>query len=123
MRAGKNALETIDAVKAKIASLQQGLPKGVGIIATYDRSELIQRSVATLRNRLIEEFIVVTLVCALFLFHLRSALVAIVSLPLGILAAFSVMNWQGVNANIMSLGGVAIGVGALGRASVGQMLN
>ena len=113
MRAGKNALETIDGVKAKIASLQQGLPKGVEIIPTYDRSELIHKSVATLRDRLIEEFIVVTLVCALFLFHFRSAFVAIVSLPLGILAAFTVMNWQGVNANIMSLGGIAIAIGAM----------
>jgi Cu(I)/Ag(I) efflux system membrane protein CusA/SilA len=123
MRAGKNALKTIDAVKAKIASLQQGLPKGVEIIATYDRSELIHRSVATLRDRLIEEFIVVTLVCALFLFHLRSALVAIVSLPLGILAAFSVMNWQGVNANIMSLGGIAIAIGAMVDAAVVMIEN
>ncbi|MDP9007836.1 MAG: efflux RND transporter permease subunit [Pseudomonadota bacterium] len=123
MRAGKNALETIEAVKAKIASLQQGLPKGVEIIATYDRSELIHRSVATLRDRLIEEFIVVTLVCALFLFHWRSALVAIVSLPLGILAAFSVMNWQGVNANIMSLGGIAIAIGAMVDAAVVMIEN
>jgi len=123
MRAGKNALETIDAVKAKIASLQQGLPKGVEIIATYDRSELIHRSVATLRDRLIEEFIVVTLVCAVFLFHFRSALVAIVSLPLGILAAFSVMNWQGVNANIMSLGGIAIAIGAMVDAAVVMIEN
>jgi len=110
---GKNALETIVAVRAKIASLQPGLPKGVQIVATYDRSELIHRSVATLRDRLIEEFIIVTLVCAVFLFHLRSAFVAIVSLPLGILTAFSIMNWQGVNANIMSLGGIAIAVGAM----------
>jgi copper/silver efflux system protein len=123
MRAGKNALETIDAVKAKIASLQQGLPKGVEIITTYDRSELIHRSVATLRDRLIEEFIVVTLVCALFLFHLRSAFVAIVSLPLGILAAFIVMNWQGVNANIMSLGGIAIAIGAMVDAAVVMIEN
>jgi len=123
MRAGKNALETIDGVKAKIASLQQALPKGMEIIATYDRSELIHRSVATLRDRLIEEFIVVTLVCALFLFHVRSALVAIVSLPLGILAAFSVMNWQGVNANIMSLGGIAIAIGAMVDAAVVMIEN
>jgi copper/silver efflux system protein len=123
MRAGKNALETIDAVKAKIASLQQGLPKGVEIIPTYDRSELIHRSVATLRDRLIEEFIVVTLVCALFLFHLRSAFVAIVSLPLGILAAFTVMQWQGVNANIMSLGGIAIAIGAMVDAAVVMIEN
>jgi len=123
MRAGKNALETIDAVKAKIASLQPGLPKGVQIVATYDRSELIHRSVATLRDRLIEEFIIVTLVCALFLFHLRSAFVAIVSLPLGILTAFSIMNWQGVNANIMSLGGIAIAVGAMVDAAVVMIEN
>jgi Cu(I)/Ag(I) efflux system membrane protein CusA/SilA len=123
MRAGKNALETIEAIKVKIASLQQGLPKGVEIIPTYDRSELIHKSVATLRDRLIEEFIVVTLVCALFLFHLRSALVAIVSLPLGILAAFSVMNWQGVNANIMSLGGIAIAIGAMVDAAVVMIEN
>jgi copper/silver efflux system protein len=123
MRAGKNALETIDAVKAKIASLQPGLPKGVRIVATYDRSELIHRSVATLRDRLIEEFIIVTLVCAVFLFHLRSAFVAIVSLPLGILTAFSIMNWQGVNANIMSLGGIAIAVGAMVDAAVVMIEN
>jgi copper/silver efflux system protein len=123
MRAGKNALRTIDALKTKIASLQQGLPKGVEIIPTYDRSELIHRSVATLRDRLIEEFIVVTLVCALFLFHLRSAFVAIVSLPLGILAAFTVMNWQGVNANVMSLGGIAIAIGAMVDAAVVMIEN
>jgi Cu(I)/Ag(I) efflux system membrane protein CusA/SilA len=123
MRAGKNALETIDGIKEKIASLQRGLPKGVEIIPTYDRSELIHKSVATLRDRLIEEFIVVTLVCALFLFHLRSAFVAIVSLPLGILAAFTVMNWQGVNANIMSLGGIAIAIGAMVDAAVVMIEN
>ncbi len=123
MRAGKNALETITAVKAKLATLQQGLPKGVEIVPTYDRSELIHQSVKTLRDRLIEEFIVVTLVCALFLFHLRSAFVAIVSLPLGVLAAFSVMNWQGVNANIMSLGGIAIAIGAMVDAAVVMIEN
>jgi Cu(I)/Ag(I) efflux system membrane protein CusA/SilA len=123
MRAGKNALETIDAIKTKIASLQQGLPKGVEIIPTYDRSELIHKSVATLKDRLIEEFIVITLVCALFLFHLRSAFVAIVSLPLGILAAFTVMNWQGVDANIMSLGGIAIAIGAMVDAAVVMIEN
>jgi len=123
MRAGKNALQTIDAVKAKIASLQGNLPKGVEIITTYDRSELIHQSIATLRDRLIEEFIVVTLVCALFLLHLRSAFVAIVSLPLGILAAFTVMNWQGINANIMSLGGIAIAIGAMVDAAVVMIEN
>ncbi len=123
MRAGKNALETINGVKAKLASLQKGLPKGVEILTTYDRSELIHKSVETLRDKLIEEFVVVTLVCALFLFHLRSALVAIISLPLGILAAFSVMNWQGVNANIMSLGGIAIAIGAMVDAAVVMIEN
>lgn len=123
MRAGKNALATIDAVKSKLANLQTGLPKGVEIVPTYDRSDLIHQSVATLRNRLIEEFIVVSLVCALFLVHLRSAFVAIVSLPLCILAAFAVMNWQGVNANIMSLGGIAIAVGAMVDAAVVMIEN
>jgi Cu(I)/Ag(I) efflux system membrane protein CusA/SilA len=123
MRAGKNALRTIDAVKKKIASLQASLPKGVEIVATYDRSDLIHKSVDTLRDRLIEEFIVVALVCVLFLFHVRSAIVAIVSLPLGILAAFSVMNWQGVNANIMSLGGIAIAIGAMVDAAVVMIEN
>jgi copper/silver efflux system protein len=123
MRAGKNALETIDAVKAKIASLKASLPVGVEIVPTYDRSELIHRSVDTLRDRLIEEFIVVALVCTLFLFHLRSAFVAIVSLPLGILAAFTVMNWQGLNANIMSLGGIAIAIGAMVDAAVVMIEN
>src|SRR5215469_12658079 len=123
MRAGKNALETIEAVKAKLATLQQGLPKGVEIVPTYDRSELIHKSVDTLRDKLFEEFIVVTLVCILFLFHLRSAFVAIVSLPLGILAAFSVMYWQGVNANIMSLGGIAIAIGAMVDAAVVMIEN
>jgi copper/silver efflux system protein len=123
MRAGKNALETIDGVKAKIASLKASLPAGVQIVPTYDRSELIHRSVDTLRDRLIEEFIVVTLVCALFLFHLRSAFVAIVSLPLGIVAAFTVMNWQGVNANIMSLGGIAIAIGAMVDAAMVMIEN
>jgi Cu(I)/Ag(I) efflux system membrane protein CusA/SilA len=123
MRAGKNALATIDAVKAKIASLAAGLPPGVDIVPTYDRSGLIRRSVATLRDRLIEEFVVVTLVCALFLFHLRSAFVAIVSLPLGILAAFLGLNWQGVNANIMSLGGIAIAIGAMVDGAVVMIEN
>lgn len=123
MRAGKNALETIEAVKTRIAALQQGLPQGVEIVPTYDRSELILSAVATLRDRLIEEFVVVTLVCALFLFHLRSAFVAIVSLPLGILSAFIVMHWQGVNANIMSLGGIAIAIGAMVDAAVVMIEN
>jgi copper/silver efflux system protein len=123
MRAGKNALETIAAVKAKIESLRPGLPPGVEIVPTYDRSGLIKRAVSNLGEKLIEEFIVVALVCLAFLFHLRSSLVAIVSLPLGILAAFIVMHYQGVNANIMSLGGIAIAIGAMVDAAVVMIEN
>ena len=123
MRSGKNALETIAAVKAKIASLQSSLPPGVQIVPSYDRSGLIERAVANLRDKLVEEFIVVALVCAVFLFHLRSAFVAIVTLPLGILASFIVMHWQGVNANVMSLGGIAIAIGAMVDAAVVMIEN
>ena len=123
MRAGKNALETIAAVKDKIKSLQGSLPPGVEIVPTYDRSGLIERAVSNLTYKLIEEFIVVALVCFVFLFHMRSALVAIVSLPLGILAAFIVMHYQGVNANVMSLGGIAIAVGAMVDAAVVMIEN
>ena len=123
MRSGKNALTTIAAVKDKLASLQQSLPNGVEIVPVYDRSGLIERAVDNLREKLIQEFIVVALICALFLFHLRSALVAIVSLPLGILAAFIVMHWQGLNANIMSLGGIAIAVGAMVDAALVMIEN
>src|SRR5438874_1945396 len=123
MRSGKNALETIDAVKAKIEKLKASLPAGVEIVPTYDRSSLIKRAVANLGQKLVEEFVVVTLVCVLFLFHLRSAFVAIVSLPLGILAAFIVMYYQGVNANIMSLGGIAIAIGAMVDAAVVMIEN
>ena len=123
MRSGKNALETIAAVKEKIKSLQGGLPPGVEIVPTYDRSVLIERAIENLGFKLLEEFIVVALVCFVFLFHLRSALVAIVSLPLGILAAFIVMHYQGVNANIMSLGGIAIAVGAMVDAAVVMIEN
>jgi Cu(I)/Ag(I) efflux system membrane protein CusA/SilA len=123
MRYGKNALATIDAVKAKIETLKPGLPPGVEIVPTYDRSSLIKRAVANLEEKLVEEFIVVALVCALFLFHVRSALVAIVSLPLGVLAAYIVMYYQGVNANIMSLGGIAIAVGAMVDAAVVMIEN
>ncbi|MGJ7500277.1 efflux RND transporter permease subunit [Variovorax sp. ZT5P49] len=113
MRSGKNARSTIEAVKAKLETLKPSLPPGVEIVPTYDRSLLIDRAVENLRGKLIEEFIVVALVCAVFLFHLRSALVAVVALPIGVLAAFVVMHWQGVNANIMSLGGIAIAIGAM----------
>ncbi|AVA34169.1 copper/silver efflux system protein [Cupriavidus metallidurans] len=123
MRSGKNALETIDAVKAKLAVLKKSLPAGVEIVTTYDRSALIHRAVNNLSYKLAEEFVVVALVCLIFLFHLRSALVAIVSLPLGVLAAFLVMRYQGVNANIMSLGGIAIAVGAMVDAAVVMIEN
>lgn len=113
MRAGENAIATIDGLKQRLEELKQSLPTGVEIVTTYDRSKLITRSVLNLRNTLIEEFIVVALVCALFLFHLRSSLVVILSLPIAILGAFAIMRVQGINANIMSLGGIAIAVGAM----------
>jgi Cu(I)/Ag(I) efflux system membrane protein CusA/SilA len=123
MRSGKNALETIDAVKAKLEKLKPSLPPGVEIVPTYDRSSLIKRAVDNLQQKLVEEFIVVALVCLVFLFHLRSAFVAIVSLPLGVLMAFIVMYYQGVNANIMSLGGIAIAIGAMVDAAVVMIEN
>jgi Cu(I)/Ag(I) efflux system membrane protein CusA/SilA len=123
LRSGKNARETIAAVHAKLEELRASLPKGVEIVTTYDRSQLIDRAVENLSHKLIEEFIVVALVCAVFLWHLRSSLVAIVSLPLGVLAAFIVMRHQGINANIMSLGGIAIAVGAMVDAAVVMIEN
>ena len=123
MRSGKNALETIAAVKEKLQALQASLPKGVEIVPVYDRSGLIERAVDNLGHKLLEEFLVVAVVCFIFLFHLRSAFVAIVSLPLGILAAFIVMHYQGVNANIMSLGGIAIAIGAMVDAAVVMIEN
>jgi len=123
MRSGKNALETIAAVKDKLKTLQASLPKGVEIVPVYDRSGLIERAVENLSHKLLEEFIVVAVVCFIFLFHLRSAFVAIISLPLGILAAFVVMHYQGVNANIMSLGGIAIAIGAMVDAAVVMIEN
>ncbi|MFL6672354.1 MAG: efflux RND transporter permease subunit [Massilia sp.] len=123
MRSGKNALETIDAVKAKLQALKPSLPPGVEIVPTYDRSSLIGRAVDNLGRKLVEEFIVVAIVCGIFLFHLRSALVAVVTLPIGILVAFIVMRYQGVNANIMSLGGIAIAVGAMVDAAVVMIEN
>ncbi|MGB5234550.1 MAG: efflux RND transporter permease subunit [Candidatus Macondimonas sp.] len=123
MRSGKNALETIDAVKRKLESLQSGLPKGVEIVPVYDRSDLILRAVDNLQRKLIEEFIVVALICAVFLLHLRSAFVAIVCLPIGVLIAFMVMRYQGVNANIMSLGGIVIAIGAMVDAAVVMIEN
>ena len=123
MRSGKNALETIEAVKAKLAALKSSLPAGVEIVPVYDRSKLINRAVTNLEHKLIEEFVVVAVVCLVFLFHIRSALVAIVSLPLGILIAYIVMYYQGVNANIMSLGGIAIAIGAMVDAAVVMIEN
>ena len=123
MRYGENALATIAAVKEKLAALRQGLPQGVEIVETYDRSALIHRAVDNLKTKLLEEFVVVALVCVLFLFHLRSSFVAIVTLPLGILIAFIVMRYQGINANIMSLGGIAIAIGAMVDAAIVMIEN
>lgn len=123
MRAGQNALEVIDGVKAKLEVLKKSLPEGVEVVTTYDRSQLIKRAVDNLTHKLIEEFIVVALVCAVFLWHFRSALVAIVALPVGVLVSFIVMYYQGVNANIMSLGGIAIAIGAMVDAAIVMIEN
>lgn len=123
LRSGKNARETISAVKAKLDELRQSLPAGVEIVTTYDRSQLIDRAVENLSHKLLEEFVVVALVCAVFLWHLRSSLVAIISLPIGVLIAFIVMRQQGINANIMSLGGIAIAIGAMVDAAVVMIEN
>ena len=113
MRYSENARDVIAAVKSKLQTLQASLPEGVEIVTTYDRSTLIDNAVENLYLKLLEEFLVVIVVCALFLFHFRSSLVVLVSLPIGILVAFIVMSWQGINANIMSLGGIAIAIGAM----------
>jgi Cu(I)/Ag(I) efflux system membrane protein CusA/SilA len=113
MRFGENAQQTINGVKAKLDSLKSSLPEGVEVVTVYDRSGLIDRAVENLWYKLLEEFLVVALVCMAFLFHIRSSLVAIISLPVGILTAFIIMHWQGINANIMSLGGIAIAIGAM----------
>ncbi len=118
MRYGENAMATIGAVKDKLAELERSLPEGVEIFEVYDRSSLIERAIETLQGKLVEEFIVVSLVCMIFLLHVRSSLVIILSLPLGILAAFVVLNLQGLNANIMSLGGIAIAIGAMVDAAI-----
>jgi len=123
MRWGENALKTINAVKSRLTELQRSLPDGIEIVTAYDRSDLIKRGVATLQGRLIEEFLVVAFVCAVFLFHLRSSAVIILSLPVGILAAFIVMRLQGINANIMSLGGIAIAIGAMVDAAIVMIEN
>ncbi len=113
MRFGENAQKVIDATKEKLEQLKKGLPEGVEIVPVYDRSALIERAVENLWHKLLEEFLVVALVCVVFLFHVRSSLVAIFSLPVGILTAFIIMHFQGLNANIMSLGGIAIAIGAM----------
>ena len=113
MRYNENAREVIAAVKTKLQTLQASLPEGVEIVPTYDRSTLIDNAVENLYLKLLEEFLVVIVVCALFLFHIRSSLVVLVSLPIGIMMAFIIMSWQGINANIMSLGGIAIAIGAM----------
>jgi Cu(I)/Ag(I) efflux system membrane protein CusA/SilA len=123
LRSGKNARETIAAVQTKLDELKASLPEGVEIVTTYDRSKLIDSAVENLTHKLIEEFIVVALVCAIFLWHLRSSLVAIVSLPIGILIAFVIMQRQGINANIMSLGGIAIAIGAMVDAAIVMIEN
>jgi len=123
MRFGENALKTINGVKKKLAQLSRSLPEGVEIVETYDRSALIKRAVDNLNGKLVEEFIVVALVCAVFLFHLRSSLVIIITLPVGILVAFIVMEHMGINANIMSLGGIAIAIGAMVDAAIVMIEN
>ena len=123
LRSGENAQSTIKAVKAKLDILKASLPAGVEIVETYDRSQLIERAVENLSHKLLEEFLVVAVICAIFLWHLRSALVAIITLPIGILTAFIVMHAQGINANIMSLGGIAIAIGAMVDAAVVMIEN
>ena len=123
LRSGKNARETIAAIKDKLTDLRKSMPPGVEVVTVYDRSQLIDRAVENLTHKLVEEFIVVAIVCGLFLWHVRSALVAILTLPLGVLAAFVVMRFQGVNANIMSLGGIAIAIGAMVDAAVVMIEN
>ena len=123
MRWGDNAMKTINAVKERLQELGNSLPEGVEIIETYDRSDLIKRAIENLRGKLVEEFIIVALVCAVFLFHFRSSLIIVLSLPLGILIAFIVMYLQGINANIMSLGGIAIAIGAMVDAAIVMIEN
>ena len=123
MRYGENAQKTIELVKAKLESLKKGLPDGVEIVPVYDRSNLIKNAVDNLSSKLVEELVVVALICVVFLFHVRSSLVAIITLPLGILTAFIIMYWQGINANIMSLGGIAIAIGAMTDGAIVMIEN
>lgn len=123
MRSGENALNVIKAIKKKIKELEPGLPEGVKIVPVYDRAPLIQNAVKYLTHKLIEEGLVVAFVCLIFLLHARSAFVAIITLPLGIIGAFIIMSWQGLTANIMSLGGIAIAIGAMVDASIVMVEN
>ncbi len=123
MRYGYNALETVKRVKTRLKELQAGLPPGIELVVTYDRSGLIIRAIDNLRSKLVEESLVVALICLLFLFHLRSSLVAVITLPIGILTAFIIMKEQGVTANIMSLGGIAIAIGAMVDAAIVMIEN
>jgi Cu(I)/Ag(I) efflux system membrane protein CusA/SilA len=123
MRQGYNSLDTISALKKKIEQLKPSLPAGVELVETYNRSTLIKKSVKTLTQKIIEEFIILMLVCAVFLYHIRSSLVVLISLPVGILIAFIIMKWQGVNANIMSLGGIAIAIGTMMDAAIVMIEN
>ena len=123
MRFGENAQQTISGVKQKLAALKASLPEGVEIVTVYDRSDLITRAVDNLWSKLGEELLIVALVCAAFLFHIRSSIVAVISLPIGILVSFIIMYWQGVNANIMSLGGIAIAIGAMTDGAIVMIEN
>ena len=123
MRYGENALKVIDNVKTRLSELENGLPKGVRIKSVYDRSGLILRAVNNLKTTLIEEIVIVAIVCILFLFHFRSALVGIFTLPVGVLISFIIMERQGINANIMSLGGIAIAIGAMVDAAIVMIEN
>lgn len=123
MRSGENARAVIAGIKAKLAEIRPGLPQGVEIVVTYDRSGVIERAVANLQQTLIKELLVVVLICLIFLLHFRSSLVIAISLPLGVLGAFAIMNFQGINANIMSLGGIAIAIGAMVDAAIVMIEN
>src|SRR5207247_7783616 len=123
MRYGENALRVIDGVKKKLEEIKPALPEGVEVVTTYDRSDLIKRSIATLREKLIEESIVVALVCLVFLWHIRSALVAIITLPIAIILSFLPMFQLSLTSNIISLGGIAIAIGAMLDSAIVMVVN
>jgi Cu(I)/Ag(I) efflux system membrane protein CusA/SilA len=123
MRSGENARATIRRVQQRLQELQRSLPEGVAVVTTYDRSALIQRAVDNLNSKLIDEFVVVVLVCMVFLFHFRSGLVVVIFTPLAVLSAFLIMRLQGINANIMSLGGIAIAIGTMVDAAIVMIEN